>query len=183
MKKFFMAKTVCMVVLACSFLCGVACAGQDGLFTRLSNTYENARVERVIKSDLILLDNGKKIRLIGVKGINQPRPKEVERDKNGFIVEEDTSDPTTSLEDQASDFTERLLTGKKVKVEFDTQTTDDNGYTWGYVFFPDGTMANAEILRQGFAQLQIHPPNIKYADRLRDAYREARQEKRGIHAE
>ena len=96
---------------------------------------------------------------------------------------EDTSDPTVSLEERASDFAEHLLSHKKVKIELDTQTLDHDGYTWGYVFFEDGTMANAEMLRQGFAQLQIQPPNIKYADLLREAYREARQEKRGTHAE
>ncbi len=39
---------------------------------------------------------------------------------------------------------------------------------------------NAEILRQGFANLSIRPPNMKFAKELREAYREARAEKRGL---
>jgi micrococcal nuclease len=156
----------------------------EELFTHLSDKYENVKVARVLKSDLILLDNGKKIRLIGVKAIDNLRPKQqdVERDKYGFVIEPPV-DPATPVEERASDFAQDLLSNQKVKVEFDNQGLDENGYTWGYVFLPDGTLANTEILRQGYAELQIQPPNLKYADQLRDAYREARQEKRGIHAE
>jgi endonuclease YncB( thermonuclease family) len=42
---------------------------------------------------------------------------------------------------------------------------------------------NAEILRQGFAFLQIRPPNTKYSKELREAYTEARLEKRGLQGE
>ena len=176
MKKFILA------ALFLGILSGRTAAAEDELFARLSAKYENVRVERVIKADLIVLDNGKKIRLIGLKAIDKPRPKNVERDAYGFVIE-DVSDPTTTLEERASDFADQLLSNKKVKIEFDTQSADEDGYTWGYVFLPDGTMANSEILRQGLAQLQIQPPNTKHAERLREAYREAHQEKRGIHAE
>ncbi len=36
------------------------------------------------------------------------------------------------------------------------------------------------IRRQGFASLHIRPPNTKYSDQLSAAYREAREEKRGL---
>ena len=160
-------------------LCGFA--GED-LLPRLANKYENVRVERVIKSDLIVLEDGKKIHLIGLKAFDKPRFKEVQRDEHGFIIE-DTSDPTTSIEDQAYEFANRLMSQKKIRVEFDTKTVDEDGDTWGYVFLADGTMANAEILRQGLAELQIRFPNVKYAEQLRQAYRESHREKRGIQAE
>ncbi len=175
-----------MVRVMVLFLClwtGLAAAAEEPLFARLSDKYDNVMVTRVIKSNLIVLDSGKKVRLIGLKSFDKPRSdKEVIRDKYGFVVE-DTSDPTIPLEDRASDFAQELLLNKKVRVEFDVQTTDEDGYTWGYVFLADGTLANEETLRQGFAELQIQPPNIKHADKLRAAYREARREKRGIHAE
>jgi micrococcal nuclease len=164
-------------------LCTASHAANDPFFMKLATQYENVKIERVITSDLIILDNGKKVHLIGIKSFDQPRKfREVPRDENGFVIEE-TPDPTTSVEERASDFVQDLLFNKKVKVEFDSLSSDENGYAWGYVFLADGTFANAEILRQGYAQLQIQPPNTKYAERLRDAYREARQEKRGIHAE
>lgn len=166
-------------LLSCLMLSFVSSA--DDLFTHLSAKYENVKVERVIKADLIELDNGKKVRLIGLKSFDTPRKYDVERDKYGFIIE-DTSDPTTPIEELAYDFARELMEHKKVSVEFDTQATDENGRIWGYVFLEDKTMANSEIIRQGFAEFQLRPPNLKYADQLRDAYREARTEKRGIQA-
>jgi micrococcal nuclease len=171
-----------LTILLCCAAFSPVVAAEDALFASLSSKYDNVKVERVIKADLILLDNGKKIRLIGVKAFDKPRSKDVKRDAYGFVIEE-PADPAVTVEERAGDFADDLLLNKKVKIELDTRSTDEDGYTWGYVFLPDNALANAEILRQGFAQLQIQPPNTKYAERLREAYREARQEKRGIHAE
>jgi micrococcal nuclease len=154
----------------------------DELLLRLSDGYKNVKIERVIKSDFIILDNGKKVHLIGIKVFDQPRRKNLPTDQYGFVIEETTTDPTTSVEEKASDFAKEIMENKKVRVELDVKTIDNDGLVLGYVFLPDGKMANAEILRQGFAELHIQPPNLKYADQLREAYREARAEKRGIHA-
>ena len=67
-----MRKIVCLVLLV--FLLSASEAGaEEALFGRLSDTYENVRVERLIRSDLIVLDNGKKIRLIGIKAFDKAR--------------------------------------------------------------------------------------------------------------
>ena len=174
-------KNLCLLILVFCllFLCSLSHADND-FSLGLSSGFKNIKVERMIKSDLILLDNGKKIHLIGIKVFDVPKKYDLPRDEYGFVIE-DTSDPTTSVEDRAHDFARELMEHKKVRVEFDTQALDEGGDTYGYVFLPDGTMANAEILRQGYAELHIQPPNLKYADQLREAYREARTEKRGIH--
>ena len=157
------------------------CRADNDLFLRLSSGYKDIKIERVIKSDLILLENGKKIRLIGIKVFDVAKKYDLPRDQYGFVIE-DTSDPTISLEDRAHDFAKELMENKTVNVELDMQALDEDGDTYGYVFLPDRTMANVEILRQGYAELHIQPPNLKYADQLRAAYREARAEKRGIHS-
>jgi micrococcal nuclease len=41
-------------------------------------------------------------------------------------------------------------------------------------------MANAEIVRQGFAQVMTVPPNVKYREVLLALQREARQAGRGL---
>jgi|CXWL01.1.fsa_nt_gi endonuclease YncB( thermonuclease family) len=169
-----------VVLLGALVICGVVRADNDPLL-RMSEGYKNVKVDRMIKSDLILLENGKYIHLIGIKVFDVPKKYNLPRDQYGFIIE-DTSDPTVSVDDRAHDFAKELMENKKVRVVFDTQALDNDGYTFGYVFLADGTMANAEILRQGFAELRIQPPNLKYADQLREAYREARAEKRGVHA-
>ncbi len=148
-----------------------------------SSGYKDVKIERIIKSDLVLLDNGKKIHLIGIKVFDEPKRGNRPTDKYGFVIEDSTSDPTTSIEDRAYEFASELMENKKVRVEYDVKTIDADGFILGYVFLPNGTMANAEILRQGFAELHIQPPNLKYADQLREAYREARSEKRGVHAD
>jgi len=176
-------KKILFVILLMFFVVPSKAGCEEPLFARLSEGYDHARVVRLIKTDIIQLDNHKKIHLIGVKAIGKPkRQRDVDVDEYGFVIEP-PSDPTVSLDDRATEFVEETLLNKEVRIEFDTQATDENGYVWGYVFLPDGTMVNVEVLRQGYAELQIQPPNTKYAEKLREAYREARQEKRGLHAE
>jgi micrococcal nuclease len=178
-----MKKILSSAILFAVLIIPISAFADNGLLPRLSEGFKNIKVERMIKSDLIILENGKKIHLIGLKVFDEPKRKYNRPvDEYGFVIEDATTDPTTSVEDLAHDFAKELMENKKVRVEFDTQALDSEGYTFGYVFLADGTMANAEILRQGFAELSIQPPNFKYADQLREAYREARAEKRGVHA-
>ena len=87
---------------------------------------------------------------------------------------------TIPLEEQAVSYAQELLEGKKVKLEFDLESLDEQGRHQAYVFLPGGAMANAELLRQGFVDLKLRPPNVKYADQLRKAYQEAKREQRGF---
>ncbi len=41
-------------------------------------------------------------------------------------------------------------------------------------------MLNEEILKAGYADLLTIPPNVKYAKRFRKAYRDARENNRGL---
>ncbi len=167
-------------VLFYSFLARAAESNDLG-FQSLK-TYEEVQVKEVRSADTIILEGGKKIRLIGLLGPAAPTREKQEFDKYGFVIEEIT--PYDSMEERAFHFVESLLTGKMVRVEFDTQRADEDFVTLAYVFLKEGNVfVNAEILRQGYANLQIRPPNIKYAEVLRDAYREARQEQRGLQAQ
>lgn len=165
------------------FFCAVCVEAQEPIFIKsTARSLSAIKVARLIKSDLVILENGQKIRLIGVKGFDAPRKTNRPADQYGFVIE-DVSDPTILLEDRAYDFSRELLSQKKVRVEYDVKSIDSEGYLLGYLFLLDGTLVNAELLRQGYAHLHLQPPNLKYANQLREAYREARFEKRGIHAE
>lgn len=157
-------------------------AADDHLFNKSTLRYDYVKVVRLIKSDVIVLENGRKLRLIGVKASDAPRRMNRPTDQYGFVIQEDVV-PTTSVEERGFSFAEELLLQKKVRVESDIKFTDAEGYPVGYVFLKDGTFVNAELLRQGYAELHIQPPNLKYAEQLREAYREARFQKRGTHAE
>lgn len=41
-------------------------------------------------------------------------------------------------------------------------------------------MLNEEIVEAGYASLLTVPPNVKYRERFADAYREAREKRRGL---
>lgn len=145
--------------------------------------YSKKKVEALIlkvsNSDLIVLENGQRVRLIGIESAGLPERKLVLRDKDGMIIEE-KEDAFIPLEEQAITYAQDLLEGKKVILEYDSQSVDQDGSKLAYVFLPDGRLANAELLRQGFVYLKIRPPNVKYADKLRSAYKQAKQEQRGF---
>ncbi len=153
-------------------------------FLGTSKKYKDVLVSEVIHADTCALEDGEVIRLIGVRALgNPPRKGKVQRDKLGFVVEEKTS-PVVPIEEEAVAFTRDLLEGKRVRLEFDAVRKDEEFHTWAYVFLvKEETFVNAEILRQGFGSLHIQPPNTQYAPQLREAYKEARQEKRGLHRE
>ena len=79
---------------------------------------------------------------------------------------EEPEEPTIPLQEQALTYAQELLENKKVKLEYDTDARDASGYTYAYVYLPDGRMANAELLRMGFVKLRVVLPNVKYEDKL-----------------
>ena len=143
--------------------------------------YEKVLVEKVVSADYFILESGEKIKLIGIKAPQPPRRKEIEVDENHIIIHKEN--PIVTIEEKAMDFAKDLLEHKYVRLEFDNKTKDSEFRTLAYVFLPDGTFVNAEIVRQGFANLNISPPNTKYSDELRKTYQEARSEKRGLQGE
>ncbi len=144
--------------------------------------YENIKVEKVLQSDLLQMDDGEKVKLIGIKRVAEvKRKKNIDRDEHGFAVAENHS-PVMPLEERAYEFVAELLEGKSVRLEFDDQKKDDDYNTLAYVFLlEDGLFVNAAILKAGMALLQVRPPNKKYRQELRSAYQEARREFIGIH--
>ncbi|MBF0505051.1 MAG: thermonuclease family protein [Candidatus Omnitrophica bacterium] len=140
--------------------------------------YNKVVVERVLRVDTLLLAGGEKVCLIGLQGPRPPKFHDVNRDSHGFIIPDD--DPTTSFEVEALRFIKELTEKKTVHLEFDAERRNDDGILQAYVILPDGKMLNEEALRYGYAQLKLRMPNMKYAQRLRDAYKESRREMRGL---
>jgi len=154
----------------------------DDLFN-YSKKQEEVLVVKVLASDLIVLEDGRHVKLLGIESLGPiPHPL-AHYDEKGHIIEM-PQEPTISLQEQAISYAQDLLENKKVKLEFDVDSTGtSNGYLYAYIFLPDKRMANAELLRMGFVKLKIIPPNVKYEDKLRAAYQEAKKEKRGLDGE
>lgn len=175
-KEFHKSGLSCLFIL---FLFLISTAqSQELLFTNFSKE-KSSIVERVHSTGLISLDDGRLIKLIGLKPLTPPKQKRLDRDQHGFITED--FDPLFSTEERAFLFVQSLLEKKEIYIEFDQHYRDAEGFIVGYVFLPDGTFINEKILKKGYADLRLAPPNRKYDKKLRRAYREAHQEKRGIH--
>ncbi|MFP4472744.1 MAG: thermonuclease family protein [Candidatus Omnitrophota bacterium] len=145
-----------------------------------SNAFQRVRVREVESTSRIELEDNTTVHLIGLKALGAPRRKKIERDQFGFVIEE--NDPVIHLEERALEFVRILLEGRLVRLEFDQQKHTADGDLLAYVYLADNdNLVNTEILRNGYADLSLQPPNIKYRTDLRAAYREARQEQRGLH--
>jgi len=180
MRHFSVKTSLALLALSgwCFFPCGVSSA--QGFFRSTDPVYQKITVAKVLSVDSIRLENGEKIRLIGLKApFTRPKREKQMVDQFGFEV--DARQPTTSFSVEAYEYVRDLLEGKTVRLEFDRKKKDDNFYLFAYVYLnTDDLFANAQIIRMGYAGLQISPPNTKHAEFLREAYQEARREKRGL---
>ena len=80
----------------------------------------------------------------------------------------------------ASDFTRRLVEGKRVKLVFDIEKYDKYGRLLAYVYLEDGTFVNGRIIGEGYAQVMTIAPNVKYAQTFLRLEREAREKGIGL---
>lgn len=108
------------------------------------------RVIRVIDGDTVVLERIGRARLIGVDTPETVHPQK----------------PIEEFGKQASEFTERTLEGKAVRVEYDWQRRDKYNRALVYLFLEDGTFFNAELIRQGYAHAYTQYP-FKYLEEFR----------------
>jgi micrococcal nuclease len=122
-----------------------------------------AKVIQVIDGDTIIIQGGKHVRYIG---IDTP---EIYPEVEPFGVE-------------AWQANRALVEGKEVRLEEDVSDRDKYGRLLRYVYV-SGIFVNAELIRQGLAY--VYPkscfPDTKYYGRLKEAEREAREERRGLY--
>lgn len=125
--------------------------------------FENALVTRVVDGDTIELENGQKVRLIG---INTP----------------ETKDPNKEIEcfgDEASAKTSELLLNKTVLLEKDVSETDRYGRLLRYIYL-DEIMINEQLVKNGYALASSYPPDVKYQEKLKQAEIFARKNNLGL---
>lgn len=73
-----------------------------------------------------------------------------------------------------------LLSGMRVRVEYDLERQDQYGRTLAYVYLDDGTFVNADLVKKGYARVMTFPPNVKHADEFVRLQRMARRKKAGM---
>ena len=90
------------------------------------NKKESFTVKEIISPEILLLNNGLKVRLLGVKE---------DQTKNGKAIQ----------------FLQEKLKGKKIVLQYDRQKYDSNDYLLGYIYLENKTFINAHLLKNKLA--------------------------------
>ncbi|MDX1992331.1 MAG: thermonuclease family protein [bacterium] len=120
-----------------------------------------ARVIRVIDGDTIDVELGGQEYRVRYVGVNTP-----ERDEECYA--------------EARAANERLVSGQTVRMEADVSDTDRYDRLLRYIYVGD-TFVNAELIRQGVAEVVLYEPDDREFDFFRALEREAQQANRGCH--
>ena len=167
---------IAMIALALSATL-IADAGVIALDAKKEAPARYIVVQRAVDGDTLKLASGERVRLIGVDTPEVHESVKLYRDARRSNQD---IKAIQALGRKASDFTKKLVEGKPVRLEFDVEKKDRYGRLLAYVYLQDGTFVNAEIIRQGYANVMTIPPNVKYQDMFLKLYREAREAKRGL---
>lgn len=129
---------------------------------------EKAFVTKVVDGDTVEVGGDKTVRLIG---IDTPETVDPRR-------------PVGCFGKEASQETKRILLGKEIILQKDVSETDKYGRLLRYIFLPldNGQMlfVNDYLVREGYATVYTFPPDVKFNEQLREAEREAKDNKRGL---
>ncbi len=142
-----------------------------------SYSYDDILVSRVVDGDTVKLENGERVRLIGIDTPEMHESSKLFRDSRRSGTDTRT---IQALGKRSYEFVRRLLEQKRVRLEFDAEKRDKYGRLLAYVYLKDGTFVNAEIIKQGYASLMTIPPNVKYSDLFRKLFKEAQGNKSGL---
>ena len=122
-------------------------------------------VTRVVDGDTLIVQSVGRVRLIGVDTPETVDPRR----------------PVQYFGKEASAFTHRMAEDKVVRLEFDAERKDRFGRTLAYVYLPDGTFLNAEIVKQGYGHAYTQFP-FMYLEQFQSYEREAREASLGLWA-
>ncbi len=108
---------------------------------------------RVVDGDTIIVNyenENTRVRLIGINTPESVHQDESKNTQEGVI---------------ASDYVKELLSNVNVVgLEFDIEKYDQYDRILAYVYLEDGTMLNAHLLSEGYADIMTYKPNVKYLD-------------------
>lgn len=148
------------------------------------------------------LTNGERVRLIGIAPESKPNDK-AKRDSKRTGQDLET---INKMGQEATDYLKwRLEKGQEVRLVFDVEKHDKYKRLLAYIFLDISDsdcmyvklellgqqhidnyqgkcseFLNATIIKAGYATPMTIPPNVKYADKFKELYEEAREQKRGL---
>lgn len=122
-----------------------------------AETQKEISVKRVIDGDTIELEDGTRVRYIGM----------------------DTPEAGDCFGQEAARENRKLVEGKRVRLETDVQKLDKYSRLLAYVFV-DEIFVNEELVRRGVAQVLTYPPDVKYTEKFVAAQEEAKNKNAGL---
>ena len=135
-----------------------ACGGEP------SPPPQAALVVQIVDGDTLVLAGGAKVRVLG---IDAP---EMERDGR----------PADFLAHKAKAALGDLTLNRTISLTYDRLRYDHYGRLLAYLWLPDHTLVNAELVRQGLARVYFITPNLRYQKVLLTAQQEAIGAQRGV---
>lgn len=124
-------------------------------------------VVRIVDGDTIRVRTSEREEAVRYIGIDTPEVRHPRLGKQPF-------GPEASAANRA------LVEGREVILVFDVAERDRYGRLLAYVYLPDGTFVNAELVARGFARVSTVPPNVRHAQDFLRLEREAREAGRGM---
>lgn len=122
-----------------------------------ATTEELVRVQQVYDGDTVLLEDGRRVRYLG---INTPEYQEP------FYL-------------KAKRFNESLVLGREIRLEFDHEKTDSYGRLLAYVYV-ENQMVNARLVHEGLSHAFFIGPNRRHNALLLETQEKAKQRRAGI---
>lgn len=127
-------------------------------------------VKRVIDGDTIEVENGQKVRYIGVDTPELHDPRK----------------PVQCFAQEAMLKNKELVEGKTVRLEKDMSEVDRYKRLLRYVYSdnptasPSSLFINEYLVREGYAYAVTFPPDVKYSDHFRELENQARLNNKGL---
>lgn len=137
--------------------------------TNQPHATSSARVKFVVDGDTIELENGQRVRYIGIDTPELHHPQK----------------PVQCYGQEAKNENEKLVQGKEIILKKDVSETDRYGRLLRYIFVPtdaspEGMFVNEYLVKEGFAHMATFPPDVAYADVFRKAQNEAITNEKGL---
>ncbi len=135
----------------------------------LGENVELATVNRVVDGDTVVLDDGRKIRLLNIDTPETKKPRT----------------PIMCFGPEASKFMEILLTDRKIQLTKDKESADRYGRDLRFIFLEGKNTedieqsVNAELVKLGFARTSIYKPNDTYEAEFIQLEQDAQKSKVG----
>lgn len=136
----------------------------DATELTLQQDYSFYTVQKVYDGDTVLLSDGRKIRLLGIT-----------------TPEIEHSDKAVQAGgEEAKQWLMQRLLNTRVRLEFDQEKHDKYQRYLAHLFTEQGEHINLQLVRRGYASINIYPPNLIYVTELLKAEQAAEAERQGI---